>query len=96
MRPGFSCWWVALPTLPTVAFVVGVDVQCGVHGLNRPFRIGDSLASWPHSWILGVWSLLSGQDILARQHSRRPIGLVFALIWAVLWRRAMFALAVWW
>jgi len=40
-----------------VALVVGIDAWDDVHGLSRPFRIKDSLPSWPSSWIPGACSL---------------------------------------
>ena len=64
-------------------------------GLNRPFRLSDSLSSWP-SWIPKGCSRPSGQDVLARQLSHRPILLMFALVWAPLQQRIDFALALSW
>ena len=41
-----------------------------------------------------VWSLPSGQDVLARRLSRRPAGLTFALVCVALRHRAAFALTL--
>src|SRR5260221_12647689 len=62
-------------------------------GLNR---LENSLPQRPPSRVPRAWSLPSGQDVLARQLSRRPAGLTFALVCVALRCRATFVVALWW
>src|SRR5260221_13155395 len=64
------CDWLLVMVLPYLffgwpgsCFVVGVARCVFLVGLNRPFRLENSLPQWPPSRVPRVWSLPSGQDV---------------------------------
>src|SRR5260221_13881685 len=76
------CDWLLVMVLPYLffgwpgsCFVVGVARCVFLVGLNRPFRLENSLPQRPPSRVPRVWSLPRGQDVLAPRLSWRPTGI---------------------